>query len=142
MIILLNNSSKYKQSDFSRLGLYLQMASVLSTVRQLLLLSKPSIPNKLSEVRPSTRRSHFSRVEDSNSGKISHHRAFYTIWSAMNHTLTWSIVQKSKLAHCTNSVLQANFPNPALIHIFRAAKNHTFTWTMSKSTWVLPKLIY
>ena len=79
MIILLNNSSKYKQSDFSRLGLYLQMASVLSTVRQLLLLlSKPSIPNKLSEVRPSTRRSHFSRVEDSNSGKISHHRAFYT----------------------------------------------------------------
>ena len=122
MIILLNNSSKYKQSDFSRLGLYLQMASVLSTVRQLLLLlSKPSIPNKLSEVRPSTRRSHFSRVEDSNSGKISHHRAFYTFWSAMNHTLTWAIVQKSKLAHWTNNVLRANFPNPALIHICRAA---------------------
>ena len=41
--------------------------------------------------------------------------------------------------HCTNKVLQTNFPKCALIHIFRTAKNPTFIWTMSnKSTWVLP----
>ena len=34
---------------------------------------------------------------------------------------------KERSSHCTNKVLQANFPNPALIYIFRAAKNHTFT---------------
>ena len=45
-----------------------------------------------------------------------------------------------KYPHCANKVLQTNFSNLALIHIFRAAKNHTFSWTMfHKSTWVLPK---
>ena len=43
------------------------------------------------------------------------------------------------MSHCTNKVLQTNFPKCTLIHIFRTAKNPTFTWTMSnKSTWVLP----
>ena len=42
-------------------------------------------------------------------------------------------------SHCANKVLQTNFSNLAIIHIFRAAKNPTFIWTMSnKSTWVLP----
>ena len=43
------------------------------------------------------------------------------------------------IKHCANKVLQTNFSNLAIIHIFRAAKNPTFIWTMSnKSTWVLP----
>ena len=42
-------------------------------------------------------------------------------------------------SHCTNKVIQTNFPKCALIHIFRTAKNPTFTWTMSnKSIWGLP----